>query len=335
MTISDSVKKVAEIAERFFEGKTQDDPVPLPELCRLLDSLTAEIVQDDGDGGLPQKDITTIRVLSSTENGEGLGPASFALETDRYRAILGLSLHLMLRMSKSEPKLAPTIAYLRRTIRRSKLILKILSAVYSISFFPSADVSLPSNLTVLPEWVEHQKQNLVEQEIEWDDQSSNSISLDREDLATEEDQLLHMAATPIPAESNWDRGELALDSQVLVARMSSSYLYGQNHQQSSVQIMMDCRGIIRLRDSSSNLDWWAALTAASATYYKSPNFTITSVLISGDKSTSRNDLALSTISLQVGRDGHKWWEATSVLIEKLKELQVFLDAISANWPASC
>lgn len=341
-----AVKKVVEIASQVLEGtddgdsSAQDCPpknqasIPLEELCRLLDELMEEVGRETNGVGNIQ--VARFHETSSEESESGhFGLEPLTIQADCIRAILGLSLHLLHRISRSQSKLGPIIQHLEQSYRQSKLLLGILSV--SFAFVPEGhgdSPELPSYFPALQAWIELEKQHSLELINGDANEGSTLISFDKEELAMEEGLLLQMAATPTPAEVNRGSTEQWNSQPLLVARMPSTYLQVQSDQ-SSVQVTMDHRGVIRLRDHALSSNWWAALTANSTTHYTSPNFTITSVVIPpfiASKNTN-DDFSLSAITLQVGRDGHKWWELSSVIIQMLGELQHMQDAeLNSLWP---
>jgi hypothetical protein len=143
------------------------------------------------------------------------------------------------------------------------------------------------------------------------------ISFDREQLQMEEVDLLQMASTPTPLEYDPKNGAGSID---LVARLPLG------EAGSSVQAVLDERGVLRTRHTTEYPNAWWALTATSTISYESPRFTITSVW------TNQPNLCTTSLTLDVGRDGHLWWEQTSRIVHQLKEAQEFKDQLQILWP---
>lgn len=319
------VAKVAEIANQLTwdknsaENDSNTTPLPcLSTLCQLHDELIESCQGVDETRKRMQSKISQFQI-SPLESGS-LEPDEIAAEADIYRAVLGLSLYLIQHIPSTQCNGCYIQSKLKRIIRQSTLLLNILSTIYSLANGASID-SVPTVFPVLQLWID----NLQE---DWTDQTSTLISFDRKDLAMEEDQLLLMACTPTPLESN-QISIIPETKELLVARMPCTAL-GESDSTTTVQIGINNCGLIRLIGRDDNT-WWAALTASSTTHYKSPTFTIHSV-VTPTKSTldsKSSFLSGSTLALQVGRDGQKWWEATSAIIEQLKELKQLQDELQS------
>jgi hypothetical protein len=348
---SDVIKRVLDIVNQLelldYEIHEEDaSPSSLKtsvsELCQIHDELVEDLQREERSAtsqtGFPV-DIVRFRIYSLySEQSMGLDPEQVAAKADMYRAALGISMYLLQTITGTTFSGMDSIKeHLQHTIRQCTLLLKILVTVYSLSCGKSPDLTaLPSHSPILERWIDEMEQ----QTSSWGEETSNMISFDRQQLAQEEDQLLLMANTPTPLESgnsnhlNYDsiQEDTNIPSTGLVARMSSKYLKREAiDQPTSVQIRMDHRGLIRLRDMAEN-HWWAALTPSSSTNYKSPTFTITSVAIPIEDSSAKNRFSLSTITLEVGRDGRQWWEATSTVIQQLKDLQSLQEEVEILWP---
>jgi hypothetical protein len=359
---SDVVKRVVDIVSQLElldddddDGEIQEEDASSPktsisELCQIHDALMEERISASQRGAA--LDIVRFRLVPSScaeENKMGLDVELVAVEADVYRSTVGISMHLLqvIADSTTVSKVDDSIKEgLQHTIRQCTLLLKILSTMYSLSCGKNSNdlttAHLPSQYPILHRWIEEMEQRDISN---WEEETSNLISFDRQQLASEEDELLFMANTPTPLESSADdANHLNYDNSMqeeysnhpytgMVARMSSKFLKKETiDAQTSVQICMDHRGVIRLRDMPEN-HWWAALTPSSSTNYKSPTFTITSVAIPIlEEYYTKVRLSLSTITLEVGRDGRQWWEATSAVIQQLNDLQSLQDEVGSLWP---
>jgi hypothetical protein len=93
-----------------------------------------------------------------------------------------------------------------------------------------------------------------------------------------------------------------------------------------VQVTLADRGVLRTRQSSKYESAWWVITSTSDISYLSPIFKITSVV------TNQPQFATTTLSLDVGRDGHIWWEKTSKIVQQLKEAHGLQEEIKTVWP---
>jgi len=101
------------------------------------------------------------------------------------------------------------------------------------------------------------------------------------------------------------------------------------------------RGVLRLigdHNSSSTTvgGWWAALTASSETQYLSPSFVMTNLVIrDGDEATiSSSRLKLvDTVEIHLldPQDSPLWGEATTAVIQQLKQLQTLHQQVHSLW----
>ncbi len=319
------VSKVAEIANRLIE-ETPDDNYSssistsaprLLDLCRLHDEVITTCQDAESRINILGK-LCQFRVSPLQE--VMLKAEEISSEADLYRALLGLSLYLILNIPITNSSASCFQEdELKRTIRQSVLLLKILAKIKSIATGTMED-SAPTRFPVFQEWIDQLQEA-------WTDQTSNVISFDRQELAMEEDQLILMASTPTPWELNQQTSIIEETKELLVARMPVTVL--GKIETATVQVRMDHRGLIRLMDQEDST-WWAALTASSTTHYKSPTFTIKMVVTQTKTSLGTNPvMSLGTLPLQVGRDGHQWWEVTSAIIEQLKELQQLQDEVAS------
>lgn len=336
-------------------GQSSSQPTPnISELCQIHDALIEELLHQE-NRNTAAVDILQFRLGSllsdEPKKSMGLDAERVASEADMYRAIAGISIYLLPMITTIARMDSTLIEHLRCTIRQSTLLLKMLSTIYSFSRGTTrADVdALPSHYPMLQRWRDEMEEQMNSGGSNaWGEDMSNMISFNRQNLAQEEVELLLMANTPTPLEEdsshpNDDGMEEdfigGIPSAGLVARMSAKYFKKETATDettvtsSSVQIGMDHRGLIRLRDSTleNGNGWWAALTPSSTTSYHSPTFTITSVAVpKGDKSQHIRT-TLSTIAVEVGRDGRQWWEATSSVIQRLNELQSLQEEVGELW----
>lgn len=344
------VTRVADIANQIIvDGETHDKndmndddfsfslKTNLSELCQIHDAL----IEDRSFTSQSRVSIDIARFRLCTlyaEHSMGLDPEKVAGEADVYRAIIGISMYLVQTIQSTKTsEMNSTMKHLDCTIQQSTLLLKILSFISSFSSDEST-AALPSKYPILQIWIDEMARRTTNS---WgNDEDTNMISFDPQELALEEAQLLRMANTPMPSESgrnaanhpnNGSMQKEASTSLALVARMSSNYLSAVTSDQSpSIQISMDHNGMLRLTGKQRN-DWWAAMTPSSTVCYVSPTFTITSAVVHTEKNSNRG-LSLSTIVLEVGNGGRQWWEVASSIIEQLKDLESLRGEVEKLWP---
>jgi len=316
-------KVLEQVAQLASTDDDEVDNLPLSELCRLHDALmqaTEErrIQIDDpsaSGGGTIKKNLVQWQVSSSDVSLDDV-----AREADWYRAVLFLSVLAYSRWPASLPDSVKD--GLTRTIRQSELLLEILEGTYRLCY--GGTTKLPSNFPVLKHWLDSRDDMFGES-------SSNLMSsLDRRDLEEEEDILLRMAYTPIPAENRQrvvvqdDPNDILLEATVDVSNFDYSIEGG------TMRVQFDPhRGVLRsMDDSSSSTDgWWAAITALSETRYESPlqnqspsSFIITNVIIQ-DVMKSRRLVDSLDLHLKLEPSAVSIWSTSiTAVVEQLKEL---------------
>jgi hypothetical protein len=314
---SSALERVAQLVEREEDLDTRS----LSEIYQLHDELL--LLQETENRRKEQ--LMSVRAINNSlvqyqVSPKALSGEDVALEADLYRAVIFLSVHLLSRLPPTT--MSDSVReILGLTVQQAMLLLQILSRLILLCNGTTTEVR--SNHPALAEWIQRRDEDLT-------DESSNLIvSLDAQALAMEEDELLRMANTPIPAVT----GQRAFDgdyNEIFVARVDACHAVG-SVESAMVAVHLDPqRGVFRLVNDASSMDgWWAALTGSSETQYLSPFLVITNVII--HKAISSR-LIVDTLEVQVGQDDcPRWWEATSAVIQQLKELQTLHKQASSLW----
>lgn len=201
--------------------------------------------------------------------------------------------------------------------------------------------------------------NCDEEDQEHDDDSLNILSFTEEQLEKEEQQLLYMAATPIPIEyphrlqqkqyssSNGGANVNSIETnRQFIGRLLTNAAETW-HSVSSVPIELNDRGVLRvtngsIMDKCTDMDkemgkrWWWSLTSQSSVlsdHNESPN------VIQINNVISSQNADLTTITLDVGRESIFWQEQVfrikaSTDRQSLAKLVEEQEEIATLWPVN-
>ena len=296
------------VMEELEQISNRDEEfVSVSSLCKLHDRLISSLAEYD----MTKPDAEILRLRLTKEEGFFIrAKERVPVEADLFRAVKATSLLLLDKLPSNTAESIKT--QLQTTIIRSNAILKVLSEIYeqvSDRLSEGIEDNLPTKYPLLGRLISEKKSSFECEE-------NATISLDRSQLQMEEEMLVQMASTPIPSE--FDQHQSINPTSSLVARMSIG--------QDKVQIELDEQGILRTRFASKHESVWWALTPESSVSYQSPVFTITSV------TTNQPHFSIVTLSLEVGRDGHLWWEKASKIVQKLKASRDVYDDIKKVFP---
>lgn len=228
---------------------------------------------------------------------------------------------------------------LQRTIDQCRVLLHLLE---QLSFEESnTDVSVYENENMWDERIrEWTKDSKIDEDEDEDDDSLNILSFTKEQLAAEEQQLLDMAETPIPAANRYNQqqqqrrkqnkedvtsnkstnSDATETKQPLKGRLVSSANEASSSQ-SSVAIHMDKSGILRSIDDANKDSCWWSLTSESVVHGDN-NKSSTNIQIINAISIMTAEM--TTINLDVGQDGMLWIEQISSFQANTKRLGVSL-----------
>jgi hypothetical protein len=318
---------VVETFDKIHKKQADDDTqsISISSICEFHDRLLSIVSEETEAIARTNDDILRLRLLTKQDgvvvNNYDEVKQRIPVEADLYRAVILTSLYLLEKLtSPGTPNMDATKAHLQITIRQANALLKVLSSIYGQYFYlEDSEATLPTTHTKLePMLAERRK--LVDHDD--DDDSDVIMSFDKEQLEMEEDELLQMASTPTPDENRQQQNEKSNPKESLLAELL------RDHGASPIQVTLNDLGILRAHNSSSEREktttWWA-ITSTSSISYENPHFKITRVL------TNRPKLCTTTLTLDVGKHGHLWWERSSRIVHQLKELQDLQDELKIIW----
>jgi hypothetical protein len=319
---------VVETFDKIHKKQADDDTqsISISSICEFHDRLLSIVSEETEAIARTNDDILRLRLLTKQDgvvvNNYDEVKQRIPVEADLYRAVILTSLYLLEKLtSPGTPNMDATKAHLQITIRQANALLKVLSSIYGQYFYlEDSEATLPTTHTKLePMLAERRK--LVDHDDD-DDDSDVIMSFDKEQLEMEEDELLQMASTPTPDENRQQQNEKSNPKESLLAELL------RDHGASPIQVTLNDLGILRAHNSSSEREktttWWA-ITSTSSISYENPHFKITRVL------TNRPKLCTTTLTLDVGKHGHLWWERSSRIVHQLKELQDLQDELKIIW----
>jgi hypothetical protein len=326
---------VSKVVESFHLISVQNQDLQLQNLTaisRLHDNVIGTLSNYAADASTSriQNYILRLRLHQTDEDAAHI-QRFIPLEADLYRSVSLTSLYLLHTIPLISPIPDEVRKSLEGTLKKTQLLLKILEKV-TVQCYENeegGDTLLPTNHPFLDEWILKFRPKEEDTGVE--------ISLDREGLQMEEDELLQMATTPTPYENN---PLFARKDQISFADPIARLLLVDNtatdssaiSTHASIAISLNTKGVFRPRDTSSfdlKHSWWL-ITCDSTVLYESPILTIYSVLT--NHYTSSQKISCKAIKVNVGKDGTLWWEKISRIVQELKQIKELQDEVRTLWP---
>lgn len=264
-----------------------------------------------------------------------------AIEADLYRAMGLTSIHLMQRIPMVHPLSEQDQEDLRSCIQRSQLLLKIIDQRIQSALDPDHQDETEMN-NLLEHYTTEYHESLEGWLLQYDqeEEDDNHIAFDKEQLQMEEEELLHMAATPTPNEAETTMSvDLHKD---MTARLIQCNVNNRNDaetdttvdnissksQYSGLVIWNDQQGVFRSPHPQEQA-WWWLVTSESLVQCNAATITISSVY------TNRPQLVLlSSVQLQVTEDPSLWWSRISRFVQSLQESKELQTELTTLWPST-
>jgi hypothetical protein len=327
---------------KLFETSRWDDEESMScaSLCGAHDKLIEVLQLEDEITALVDGEIVTLRVLKEGSTDIEHVRRRILFQADLLRAVMLVSQKLLSKVgalpmtySKGDES---TDDQLKVIIRQGKVLLQVLSNKYSENLSSNAAdrENLPSNFPLFEELLKQQDQTS-------NDVDDNNIAFDKDQLEQEEDELLRMAHTPTPQEGRHApavgaNGTAIMDVENAVPSTTTllhAPMVSEDRNLTTLSVELDGRGFLRARqplnsaiDVPSNGDSIWLLTAETTIFYNTPMLRLSNVV-----TYCKSSFTASKISLNVGSQGHVWWERVSAIVQRLKVASELQEQLQSAW----
>ena len=264
-----------------------------------------------------------------------------------YRAMALTSMLLMRNLpgTNLNPLSEPVELDLRSCLRRSQLLLKIIDQRVQSALDPNQDEMETKSL--LQHYNTEYYGQLERWFVEYDDlegdDDDNMIAFDKEQLLQEEEELLHMAATPTPHEAGSSiplAKENELSARLIQNDTASTDMENQSAdktcnrspQYSTVVVFDEQQGVFRSFHPQEQAWWWLLTSESSVVqnqFSNSQTICVSSVL------SNRPKLAVSSIQLQIKepQEISVWWSRISKFVQSLQQAKDLQAEVTSLWPS--
>jgi hypothetical protein len=327
---------------KLFETSRWDDEESMScaSLCGAHDKLLEVLQLGDESTTLVDGEIVRLRVLKEGCTDIEQVKRRILLQADLLRAVMLVSYKLLskvgaLPMTSNEGDKS-TDDHLKVMIRQVKVLLQVLSNKYSETLSSNAAdrENLPSNFPLFEELLKQQGQIS-------DDVDDSNIAFDKDQLEQEEDELLRIAYTPTPHEGRHAPAVGANRTAIMdvenafpsTTTLLHAPMVSEDRNLTTLSVELDQRGFLRIRKSlNSTIDaprsgdsiW--LLTAETTIFYNTPMLRLSNVV-----NYCKSSFTDCKISLNVGRQGHVWWERISVIVQRLKVASELQEQLQSAW----
>lgn len=309
-------------------------------LCGTHDKLLEVLQLGDEITTLVDGEILRLRVLKEGSADIEQVRRRILLQADLLRAVMLVSYKLLskvgaLPMTSSKGDKS-TDDHLKVIIGQVKILLQVLSYKYSENLPSNAAdrEKLPSNFPLFEELLQQQGQTS-------NDVDDNNIAFDKDQLEQEEDELLRMAHTPTPQEGRHApavgatrTANMDVDNAVpSTTTLLHAPMVSEDRNLTTVSVELDGRGFLRARtplnstiDAPSSGDSIWLLTAETTIFYNTPMLRLSNIV-----TYCKSSFTASKISLNVGSQGHVWWERISAIVQRLKVASELQEQVQSAW----
>ena len=329
------LQQVQEILELFRETPQASNKkgisVSCVSLCVEYDNLIEVLGLEDDTTKSVDADVLKLRYMDRRELNLHAIQERITLQSDLLRSLLFVAREILVRtgtipreqrIGLQEDKSFKNI--LEETISRTRILLRRLAFIHSEYLQPENKDHpiLPSNFPLLDELITQQD------DMDIDVIVGESITIDKEQLEKEEEELILMAETPIPNNHRQHKAEMT--NEGVMNGILHGHIPASRYSESpAVAITMDDHGVLRSEkpENSSQRDksmWF--LSSDTQISFNAPFLELTHIVLGPPH------FEVDSLRLNVGNKGSAWWENVSRMVQHLRPASKMQVEIFDAWP---
>lgn len=295
--------------------------LPLEDACQWHSDLSTSLNNEEAT---TPADWLQFRRFPDTFRDDKGFQEKFIQNADTYRALAGLSLYI----AKKLPQGSPKREILQHMHLQANLIHRLQTNIYEF-LMNSTNEEIASHYPNVQAWMVNTNLNASHTTYAQDQGGLEleTITIDKEALQLEEDELIYMASTPTPLEAMATQRSATHSSAEEANNPVHGRLEGPIDEVMTGVVSREVEwcncGIIKLVKEPER--WWAITSKTTAEFLNGQTCVLDGVM------ANKSSLIVSTLELDLGNQANAWWERISICVQQLKDIDELVDRAHLAW----